>query len=219
MACPSLTKLIIFLQNHDARSERSAIYDHFSTRCPDCHKNLPWVKMVLAEIAKHQLLSPSVENLRWLGKILTTVAEDESYMLKEQTATGLQSMHQYIAKLIFDSGGLPQLVEARLRSKEPLVRRKLYQAEGYNIDLKFTWSNKSNDERLDGQVLLKDCGVTTPAQVKVELLQRGSVVFSTTTDEYGVFEFYRLTPGIYEMKITVPDGEINLTRVSTAYAL
>jgi hypothetical protein len=218
MECLSLSILLKHLQDQDDNGEHVVIYAHLSTGCQVCHENLQWLNKVITLAAEDKSFEFSEETL---AAIVTRLKEQVAIdlQIKEQKPIGLQPIRRFFAELIFDSGGLPQLVEARLRSKEPLVRRTLYQAEGYNIDLKFTWSNKSNDERLDGQVLLKDCGVTTPAQVKVELLQQGSVVFSATTDEYGVFECYRLTPGTYEMKIIVPDGEINLTRVSTAYAL
>src|SRR5262249_10112186 len=190
MACPALSKLILYLQNREARSEHTEIYEHLSTRCPDCFEKLPWIEKVLAEVTKHRLLRLSVENLRWLEAILATVVDDSSFefseeaitvivaQFKEQAAPTQRSIRQYIAELIFEKVLLPQFADTRPHSEEVSGRRALYHAEGYDIDLRFVL-DKNNGERLIGQVRPDHWDTPELPQFKVQLLQRGSLISAT----------------------------------------
>jgi hypothetical protein len=208
MKCLSLFVLFKYLKDQEDSGERAIIFAHLSTGCQACHEKLQWLEMTISTAAADQSFEFSEET------IIAIVAR-----FKQQAASGLRPIRQYIARLIFDSGIPLQLAEARLNKEKPLVRRMLYNAEGYDIDLKFTWSNKSNDERLAGQILSERCDAIEPTQFKVELLQHASVISATTTDKHGVFKFDRLMPGTYDLKVSVPNGEINLERVPTARAL
>lgn len=50
----------------------------------------------------------------------------------------------------------------------------------------------------------------------VQLLQNGSVVATTTTDEYGRFQFRDLDPGEYDVRIVSDDGAVAHDHVSVA---
>jgi len=55
----------------------------------------------------------------------------------------------------------------------------------------------------------EDPGTVYPLSgVTVELLQNGTVVATTTTDEYGRFRFINLAPGDYEVRTVSNDGSV-----------
>lgn len=208
MKCLSLAKLFNYLQKPAYNGECARIYTHLSTQCQGCMENLHWLELVISSAAQDRSFEYSEETLA------TIVAR-----FKEQTAIGLRPSRQYIAKLIFDSGLLPQLVDARSDSDESAGRQALYHAEGYDIDLRFDLSREHNDEQLIGQVLPEHCDAPELPQFKVQLLQHGSVISATNTDVQGEFIFTQLMSGMYDLKVSVPAGEINLERVPTARAL
>ena len=208
MKCLSLVKLLNYLQNPAENRERNRVDAHLATGCQVCNENLKWVEMVISITAEDRSFEFSEET------IAAIVAQ-----FKERAAAGLRPIRQYIAELIFDSGLLPQFAGGRPDSEEPTGRRALYHAEGYDIDLRFVLSDENNDERLIGQVRPEQWDTPELAPFKVQLIQDGSVISAANTDGRGVFKFAHLISGIYDMKVSVPDGEINLERVPTARAL
>lgn len=208
MKCLTLAKLLNYLQNPADNRERAGISLHLSAGCRVCNENLQWLEVVISSAARDQSFEFPEET------IAAIVAR-----FKQQTAAGLRPIRQYIARLIFDSGTLPQLAGARMPSKKAARRQALYQAEGYDIDLIFLFSAEHNDEQLTGQVVPEHGDATELTPFKVELLQHDSVISATNTDKHGVFEFSQLISGTYDLKVFVPDGEIKLERVSTARAL
>lgn len=50
----------------------------------------------------------------------------------------------------------------------------------------------------------------------VELLQNGNVIATTTTDEYGRFQFSDLEPGEYNVRVVSDDGAVAHDRVSVS---
>src|SRR5262249_10092342 len=107
MECLSWVQLLKYLQGQINNNEHVIISSHLFLLkgCPVCH-----------------------ENLQWLEKVISTVAEDESFEFSEETitaivawfkenkqgATAQRPIRQYIARLIFDTGVLPKPVYGRL---------------------------------------------------------------------------------------------------------
>jgi hypothetical protein len=205
MKCLSLSILFTFLKDQEDSDEHAKTYAHLSEGCPVCHENLQWLALVIKTTAEDKSFEFSEETIAAL------VAR-----LKEQAAPAQRLIRQYIARLIFDTGVLPQPAYGRLTKEEFVIRHALYRAEGYDIDLRFELSYETNDEQLIGRVLWKRQDATKIVNFMVELLQDGSLISATNTNLRGTFKFENLMLKSYDMKISIPEGEINLERVQTA---
>src|SRR5262249_16930308 len=104
-------------------------------------------------------------------------------------------------------------------SEDGTSRRAIYRAAGYDVDLIFVFSDENNNERLVGQIIPdRENSIELPP-FKIELLQNGSLVSATNTNVRGVFNFVQLISGTYNLKVSVPEGEISLERVLSARVL
>lgn len=65
---------------------------------------------------------------------------------------------------------------------------------------------------------LQDIGEKQVPDIRIELYQYGEFVCETFTDEYGHYEFSNLYPGVYTMKVTMPD-ELDITVYNTQFPL
>ena len=102
-------------------------------------------------------------------------------------------------------------------TSEPVGRQVLYRAGSYDVDLRFE-SGETEGEDLIGQIVP---GGKLPSAVEgaaVRLLQDEIVVAHAHANTRGVFIFLQIASGIYELKILVPEGEIEINRVATARA-
>ena len=205
MECLSLNKLFTYLQNPTQIRGRGRIDEHLSSGCPLCNQNLQWLEMVTTAAAEDRSFDFPEET------IAAVVAD-----FKARTAPHVLPIGQRIARLVFDSFLSPQLADVRSAATATAGRQVLYHTEGYHIDLRFELSDDNNDEQLIGQVLPERWDATELTQFKVQLLQGGSVVSATSTNAHGVFKIAPLVSGTYDLKVSVPDGEINLERVPTA---
>lgn len=219
MRCPFLNSLLDYARGQISAKERTEIVTHISDGCQSCQ-----------------------ENLRWLEEALRLAAADKSYVLPEELilqvvaqfkarlAMPLSPLRQFFAQLIFDSF-IPSRL-AGLRSAPPggsaVVGRQLhYQTEGYDIDLRFERPEGSEAEEMIGQVL--PTGPQGPqdalrepmelTRLSAQLLQGEVEVECAQTDARGVFRFARIQSGVYNLKLRVPEGEINIDAIATARAV
>lgn len=65
---------------------------------------------------------------------------------------------------------------------------------------------------------LQDIGEKQVPGIRVELYQYGEFVCETFTDEFGHYEFTNLYPGVYTMRVTMPD-ELDITAYNTQFPL
>jgi hypothetical protein len=71
-------------------------------------------------------------------------------------------------------------------------------------------------EDLIGQILPNGEAQSVTAGVTVQLWREEQEQMRAQTDDQGLFSFRRIPSGVYDLKIQVAEGEINLVRVSTA---
>jgi hypothetical protein len=196
--------------------ERAVVAAHLSEGCRSCQ-----------------------ENHRWLEEAVQLTAADKSYPLPEELilqvvaqfraqSTASQSpLRRFFAQLMFDSFLSRQLID--VRSIPPggsaVVGRQLhYQTEGYDIDLRFERPEGAEAEEMTGQVFPRESQATQQARpvelahLSAQLLQGEVEIGCAETDARGVFRFAEVQSGTYNLKIRVPEGEINIDAVATARA-
>jgi len=210
MNCPSLISLLDFLQGQLPADERSAVLAHLSSGCPSCR-----------------------DNQRWLEEVLRLVFEDKSFEYSEETiqqvvsnfkarsATSSPTAPQFFARLIFDSFTSNQLVDVRSDLAGTLWvsgRQMLFHAAGYDIDLRFEQAEDSDDEELIGQILSEKQLPAGFGRLSAHLIKGEAEIDNVKTDERGIFKFARVPAGVYNLKIQVPEGEINILEVATAHS-
>jgi hypothetical protein len=207
MKCLSLISLYYYLQNPRRLIEGSRIAAHLSSGCPVCNHNLQWLEGVTLSASEDRSFDfPE-------ATIAAVVAR-----FKEWTVTRTP-IRQRIAQLVFDSLNLPQLADVRSGSVGMGARQMLYHADGYDIDLRFELSDETDEERLIGQVLPEHWDATELSQFKIQLLQDNAVVSATNTNAHGVFKIAQLASGVYDLKVSVPEAEINIEQVASARAM
>lgn len=126
-----------------------------------------------------------------------------------------------MANLVFDNLTQQQFAPVRGEagvSQPPVGRQMLFQAEGYDIDLRFEGAEEKATEDLIGQILPNSEAQSVSAGVTIQLWKDEKERMSAETDNQGLFRFTRIPSGVYDLKIQVAEGEINIVRVSTARA-
>ncbi len=208
MKCPPLNDLLDQARNLLADTESAAIKAHVLAGCSYCEKNL-----------------------RWLVEMTQLTAQDRSFDFPEETIKGLVawfksqpaherlSLRKLVANLIFDSLATQQVAFVRtenIAGQSPAGRQMLFQAEGYDIDLRFEGVEDNAAEDLIGQVLSHGNSANAIGGATIQLWQSEKPQLSTQANEYGVFRFAQIPSGIYDLKIQVAEDEINIVRVATA---
>lgn len=211
MSCPPLNQLLGFSRNLLPETESIQINTHLQSGCGNCE-----------------------ENLNWLGQVGQLAAQDHSFAFPEETIKGLvawfksqpapasQSVRKLFASLIFDSlipGQVAFVRKGFIAGQPPAGRQMLFQAEGYDIDLRFEAIEDKAMEDLIGQILPQTEAQTVTAGVTVQLCQGEQQQAGGQTDEQGLFRFTRIPSGIYDLKIVIAGVEINLSQVPTARAV
>lgn len=212
MQCPPLNELADYSRGLLAAAERAGIKTHLLTGCNNC-----------------------LASLRWLDEVTSLTAQDRCLDFPEETIKGLvtwfktqpapQTVRKLIAHLIFDSLAPGQLAPVRAEASPgqgttPTAGRQvLFQAAGYDIDLRFEEVEGEAVEDLIGQILPQSETQAVTTGLTVQLWRGEREQTSAQTDRQGLFRFARIPSGVYDLKIQVVEGEINLVRVATARAV
>jgi hypothetical protein len=170
------------------------------------------------------------ENHRWLTELVAVTAKDDSFDFSEETiawsvaqfraaSAAAPSRRQILAKLIFDNILPLRTVEVRSMAAPAVSRQMLYQAGGFDIDLRM--------EQLEGTSMILILGQVASAGKKpgeltgmsVELARHGSGFGQddqkrTETDTRGMFRLRDVTPGQYDLIIHVPEGDLSINAIT-----
>ncbi len=210
MKCPTLDELFDSLNGHLPSHLRAEVDSHLEAGCLDCREQKEMLTTTVQIASEDKSFEFEPE----------TISRAVSYF-KEQTAEEDRPLGQILARLIFDSLMPSQLAPVRsglLEAIAPAGRQVLYNAGGYDVDLRFERGEDTNDEDLIGQILPGNRLPSDIDGVAVRLLQDEIEVAHAHANKRGVFIFLRIASGIYELRIRVPDGEITINRVATAQA-
>jgi hypothetical protein len=91
-----------------------------------------------------------------------------------------------------------------------MPRQMLYQAGNYNINLSLDYVEQSPAINLIGQPTPLHANLPAVAGADVELLKESLVVHTTTCNEFGAFIFNQIPDGIYDLRITLAEVELDI---------
>ncbi len=208
MGCPNLNALADFVRGLLSAAERDVIQSHLLTGCQNCHEQQSW----LSDVAMLSAQDKSFAYPEWV--INRVVAQFEA-----QPVTLLTQVRQFFAQLVFDSLNPGQLADVRSGAsgmRQSAGRQTLYQAEGYDIDLRFEQSEDSSIEELIGQILPGQASGLELAGISVWLIKDNRTISQSRTNARGIFKFMGIVSGTYDLKISAPEGEINIQELTTA---
>jgi hypothetical protein len=208
MKCPPLHHLFDYSRRLLAETEVDVVKKHLLGGCGKCSENLRWIDEALTLAAQSRLVDLSEETIR------SIVA-----WFKSQPAHASRTVRKLTANLVFDSSIPNRLAFVREKppaGQPPAGRQMLFQTEGYDIDLRFEGVEDHPTEDLIGQILPNSEAQSVAAGVTVQLWREEQEQMRAQTDDQGLFSFRRIPSGVYDLKIQVAEGEINLVRVSTA---
>lgn len=208
MGCPDLNTLADFAHGLLPDPARSEIASHLTNGCPMCQEHQTW----LMTVANLTATDHSFDFPEWVIRRIVTQFEAAA-------VTPLAQLRQFVARLVFDSFAAHSLSEVRSEAVSLANGRQvLYQAEGYDIDLRFEPAETGEQEELIGQVLSQQPPGTEIAPFSIQLLQDGNTINQTVTNSRGIFKLTQIASGAYDLKISVPEGEINISPLTTARA-
>jgi hypothetical protein len=208
MKCPPLHHLFDYSRRLLAEPEADVVKKHLLGGCEVCSENLRWIDEALTLAAQNRPVDLSEETIR------SIVA-----WFKSQPAHASRTVRKLMANMVFDSSMPNRLAFVREKTPAghpPAGRQMLFQTEGYDIDLRFEGVEDQPTEDLIGQILPNSEAQSVTAGVTVQLWREEQEQMRAQTDDQGLFSFRRIPSGVYDLKIQVAEGEINLVRVSTA---
>ena len=208
MGCPDLNLLADFARGVLAEPARSEVASHLTSECSSCQANQAW----LTTVSNLTATDHSFDFPEWVIRRAVTQFEAGA-------VTPLAQLRQLVARLMFDSLATPSLAAVRSEATYmPSGRQVLYQAEGYDIDLRFEPADEGEQEELIGQILSQQLHGTELAPLSIQLWKDGQAINQTSTNARGIFKLANIASGSYDLKISVPEGEINISPLATARA-
>ena len=129
--------------------------------------------------------------------------------VREREQPGL--LERLVATLSFDGGPRPAF-GLRSAGTQESRRQLIYSTDVADVAL--NPRPRAGGDALDvyGQVLLLDADDEDPASFVVQILDAGTEVATTATDEMGEFSFEDVTPGVYDVLVSGERVEIRLPR-------
>jgi hypothetical protein len=198
MRCPSLQRLVDYLDDRLAEPDRAGVADHLATGCLACGETRNWYASVRLATSTDDSVAPPP----WVFKRAIRIFDAaQRPRLKERIG-------QAIAWLIFDSFARPAL--AGVRSSETANRQLLYRAGDYSIDVQIAPSEETRAV-LIGQILREgESNFESVSGLKLEIVQGERPVSSSVTDEMGEFKFSGVEHGVYKLRIELSEGSITI---------
>jgi hypothetical protein len=170
------------------------------------------------------------ENHRWLTELVAVTAKDDSFDFLEETiawsvaqfraaSAAAPSRRQILAKLIFDNILPLRTVEVRSMAAPAVSRQMLYQAGGFDIDLRIEQLEGTSMILILGQIASAGKKPGELAGMSVELARHGSGSGQedqkrTETDTRGMFRLRDVTPGQYDLIIHIPEGDLSINAIT-----
>ncbi|MBI3658684.1 MAG: hypothetical protein HY232_19995 [Acidobacteria bacterium] len=205
MACSSIETLVSYLEKTLDAASTQAVASHIDSGCSLCKGTLEWLQMVMQALHTNELKEPPRQ----------TVDQLICHFKMAKRKPLWQPIRRLIAAaLMFDS--TQQLEFSDARSVQGNGKQLLYQAESYDIDIRFTPARPPNTTNIMGQVLPHESDFERVTAILIELYQGDSALLSTLTDHLGVFNLRKVPAGLYDFKIQLPDCILAIHAVSVA---
>ena len=205
MRCATLEDLLALIRGTMDAGPKSAVQAHMSSGCRTCAENHRWLTETLAATAEDDSFDFSVETIAW------SVAQ-----FKAASASAPTKM-QILARLVFDNLLPSRPIEVRSMAAPAVSRQMLYQAAGYEVDLRVEQFESSNAILVLGQIVSTAKKPNELAGLSVEMTRSGSGQQDkkrTETDARGMFRLRDVTPGEYDIVIHVPEGDISINAIT-----
>jgi len=207
MTCATLDELLALIQGTADVAARAGIQAHMSSGCKTCAENHGWLTQMLAVTSKDDSFNFSEETIGW------SVAQ-----FKAASASAPTKM-QILARLVFDNLLPSRPIEVRSMAAPAVSRQMLYQAGGYDVDLRVEQFEAANAVLIMGQIV---SAAKKPAELtglSVELMRHDSGFGQedkkqTETDARGMFRLRDVTPGEYDLVIHVPEGDLSINAIT-----
>jgi hypothetical protein len=205
MTCATLDELLALIQGTADVAARAGIQAHMSSGCKTCAENHGWLTQMLAVTSKDDSFNFSEETIGW------SVAQ-----FKAASASAPTKM-QILARLVFDNLLPSRPIEVRSMAAPAVSRQMLYQAAGYEVDLRVEQFESSNAILVLGQIVSTAKKPNELAGLSVEMTRSGSGQQDkkqTETDARGMFRLRDVTPGEYDIVIHVPEVDISINAIT-----
>ena len=207
MRCATLEDLLALIRGTMDAGPKSALQAHMSSGCRTCAENHRWLTETLAATAEDDSFDFSEETIAW------SVAQ-----FKAASASAPSKM-QILARLVFDNLLLTRTVEVRSMAAPAVSRQMLYQAGGYDVDLRVEQFEAASAVLIMGQIVGTAKKPGELAGLSVELMRHDSGFGQedkkqTETDARGMFRLRDVTPGEYDIVIHVPEGDLSINAIT-----
>jgi RNA polymerase sigma factor (sigma-70 family) len=198
--CPPVDRLLLFLQHELSPEENAQVRAHLDAGCGPCGKRFAKLQKVSSAAAGWSLSYPP----DWLSAQVLGLFE------RVRGAPTESSLKRAFALLVADNCAKGQLLG--FRSAGVMPRHLLYRTASYDIDLSVDDSDPQDSLVLMGQSIPLHKELTIMVGAKVELLN-GPQVWTTFANAFGEFIFKNVPQGTYDLKITLPDEQIEIAQV------
>jgi hypothetical protein len=126
---------------------------------------------------------------------------------------------QILARLVFDNLLPSRPLEVRSMAAPAVSRQMLYQAGGYEVDLRVEQFEAPGTILVLGQIASSAKKPSELAGLSVEMTRHGSGSGQedkkqTETDARGMFRLRDLTPGEYDIVIHVSEGDLSINAIT-----
>ena len=205
MTCATLDELLALIQGTADVAARAGIQAHMSSGCKTCAENHGWLTQMLTVTAKDNSFNFSEETIGW------SVAQ-----FKAASASAPTKM-QILARLVFDNLLPSRPIEVRSMAAPAVSRQMLYQAAGYEVDLRVEQFESSNAILVLGQIVSTAKKPNELAGLSVGMTRSGfgqQDKKQTETDARGMFRLRDVTPGEYDIVIHVPEGNLTINAIT-----
>jgi hypothetical protein len=205
MACATLDEILALIQGTMEVTAKAGIQAHMSSGCKTCAENHRWLKEMLAVTAQDESFDFSEETIAW------SVAQFKAAGVSEPTRM------QILARLVFDNLLPSRPVEVRSMAAPAVSRQMLYQAGGYDVDLRVEQFEAPGTILVLGQIVSTAKKPGELAGLSVEMTRSGSgqdEKKQTETDARGMFRLRDVTPGEYDIVIHVPEGDLAINAIT-----
>ena len=207
MPCATLEDMLALIRGTLEPAAKAGLEAHMSSGCRPCAENHRWLTEMLAVMAKDDSFDFSEETIAW------SVAQFKA-------ASALTpSRIQILAQLVFDNLLPGRPVEVRSMAAPAVSRQMLYQAAGYDVDVRVEQFEATSSVLVLGQVVSTGKKPGELAGLSVEMVRHGvgpgqEDRKQTQTDARGMFRLRDITPGEYDIVIRVPEGELSIHAIT-----
>jgi hypothetical protein len=197
MNCPSIEQLVAFARNELLDNTTENIRAHLDAGCEPCGHWLNQLQKLLPVVATRSLIAPP----GWLVQQARTLFNRQ----KPESCGGF--LKRIMALLVIDSFAEERLLG--FRGTGPMSRHMLYRAGDYDVDLLIDRSEQRQSVDIIGQCIPLSKNLTTVVEADVHLLKGVQMALATKINEFGEFILDGVQEGIYDLKISLKDEEIN----------